>query len=52
MGTLMLVRVVSTLVVGTMTCTANTRVKDETRQVATHNGIDVAHATSYNFDTM
>ena len=52
MGTLMLMRVVATLVVSTMTRTAYARVKNEARHVTTHYGINVALATSYNFNTM
>lgn len=42
----------ATLVIFAMARTAHARVKDESRKVSTHNGLDVAHATSYNFDTM
>ena len=40
------------LVIRAMACTAYARVKDESRKVTTNNGLDVAHATSYNFNTM
>ena len=40
------------LVIRAMACTAYARVKDESRKVTIDNGLDVAHATSYNFNTM
>ena len=51
MGTLVAIGMVATLMILAMTRTAYARVKDESCNVATHHGLDITHATSYNFDT-
>jgi hypothetical protein len=43
--------VVATLVIVTVASTPHTRIEDKARKVAPHDSFDVAHTSSYNFDT-
>ena len=46
-----LVSVVAALVILTVTGTPHTRIEDEARKVTLHNGLNIAHTSSYNFNT-